>query len=1315
VFKHAACAPQVRASLAAMAGAAALIGFCSQAVAAEADEDEDIELEEVQVTGTRIQSPNVTSANPITSVTSEEMRQLGFVNVADALTMLVPQNISTYMPTMVGDDQAGFGGGGMEGIDRGSFFIGNTIANLRGLDPGFGSRTLTLVDGRRMPSTSSQAEVVDLNIIPSNLLQRMDVVTGGASATYGSGAMAGVVNLVLNNRMTGVNVDMDYGVNEAGDGSSPHLSVSGGMPFFGGKAHGLFGIEWQDQKAIRDCATARDWCAESRALLNNYTNFPGPQVDQTFTPTAGYEDYPARFQVANVRRSQFAPTGTLFYNNANVTSNLMFNENGTDLEEYALGFRGGTGNNAMNGDSYADGTSSPLATKFTAMRPSTERKSLFVNFEYNFTERTTGYVQANYAKTESLNRNPYTTGNYCVRFDTQGVAAQLGAVARAGDTINGYSGGQTNAVDYDTWASGQPTTPIVFPTQGSQWNNSNFRQWLGWSGGASGTTLNAPGFNPPYWVGENTPNGSGVYPDGATLTTPPTYTFANGTPIWIHVKNNPPAGRGWWVMVGIVLTADFEDPGLQATLPEMGRNANAFLAALSPEALNQVRSAFGTGSTHGAIVDQQTGTLLAGFPNTTGGGSGLDSIYGPSPCQGFTAMRKVWYPQLQQYTNQVQEPWRALVGVRGRFGGDWRWDAYYQYGSTDSTSRQNNVATNLRLAMATDAVIDDRVDSATYGQPVCRVVRDGIPVIDYQGRPLSELEALQELADGCQPINLFGSSYEDYNYFPGYDAALTQQQAIDYAFVESVSTGFNSLQTLSISTNGTLWNGWAGPLTGAFGLEVREDKVDNASTSDGASFYERADLARTWADGFGGKTRISEGFAELNMPLVVGLEAVNVLSVNLGARYASYYNKGGAGTTRQDATQNVFNWKASAVYEPFDFVRFRITRSRDLRAAGYRELFIQQPQLPDQFSGSNPWREYNAQSTEGRQERWGQVRVGNAELQPEKSDTLTLGLVLSPGGWAQGMRMSFDYYDIRVKDGISTPFSSSTTATIQSCWTGSGNQDPNPDDPDQVAANGNFDFDYYDPSLGIYPCREITFGTNADGTRNLQDIVNYNSARPQNSLPSQRRGVDVSWNYAFPMSRAFERVPGSMSLTVRATRAMESSGIQLQSGPFVTTCPGGELVSTGNCRTYVDLVGQIRSSVFIPGVAASPKWTGNIITGYSVGDLAMSLSARYIGGARLDKTWCDATQVECANYQNEAGAFLGGSVDDNWVEPYFNFALNGSYDLHVGNLKQFQVFGSVNNLLDKSPPFTGGGISGASSQYHDTMGRAYRFGVRMKF
>jgi outer membrane receptor protein involved in Fe transport len=114
-----------------------------------------------------------------------------------------------------------------------------------------------------------------------------------------------------------------------------------------------------------------------------------------------------------------------------------------------------------------------------------------------------------------------------------------------------------------------------------------------------------------------------------------------------------------------------------------------------------------------------------------------------------------------------------------------------------------------------------------------------------------------------------------------------------------------------------------------------------------------------------------------------------------------------------------------------------------------------------------------------------------------------------------------------------------------------------------------------------------------------------------------------------------------------------------------------------------------------------------------MGVLSLSLSARYIGGAVLDKQWGDSP--DDANYMNDAGQYLAGSVDDNSVSPYFNFALNGSYNLQVGGLKQFQVFGSINNLFDKDPPYSGGYVSGASPQYHDIMGRAYRMGVRMRF
>jgi iron complex outermembrane receptor protein len=735
-------------------------------------------------------------------------------------------------------------------------------------------------------------------------------------------------------------------------------------------------------------------------------------------------------------------------------------------------------------------------------------------------------------------------------------------------------------------------------------------------------------------------------------------------------------------------------------LPPVGRNSYAFLGQLSPEALNQVQAAFNRSPTAGA------------------GNASTQALWGANPCAGFTAIRKVWNPQIQQFTTQKSDTWRTVAGVRGRFGGDWRWDGYYQYGETNSLSKQYNGATNLSFNLAMDAVIDDRefIDgqpNPNFGRPVCRMTRDGLPQLDANGLPMSDTAGLAALAADCKPLNVFGDgsgvAWDGLN-MTSEELAQLQREALAFAFKDSSSEGYTNRQQLSFTTNGTLWDGWgAGPMTGAFGVELSQDKVDNKGTR--GSFFLRSDLT-SWNDSFGGKTRSTEGYTELNFPLVSGLEGINLFSINVAGRYTSYYNKGGEGTTGDSATQNTFNWKYQAVFEPFDFVRLRLTRSRDLRAAGYRDLFLNQPTLPDQTSARNWWRERTQISDENQNERFGYVRVGNPNLKPEKSDTLTLGLVLSPGGWAQGMRISADYYDIRVKDGIFTPFQfSSAASVIETCWRASGNTD--------VEGEPNYGQNIA-PNMDVAACKDITFYTDANGNRDLTDIVYVNASRPENSLPYERRGIDLSLNYNFPLSRAFESLPGSMSFTVRASRALEASGLQqVQITPCDLIGGSGIPQDVGNvfqCRdgyNRVDMVGQIRSNVFIPGISPSPKWTGNIVTSYQLGDLSTSLSARYIGAAALDKTWAD--DPSDPRYQNEFGEFLNGSVDNNWVKPYMNFSLNGSYNLDVGDMKQFQVFGSINNLFDKSPPFTGGGISGASAGYHDTMGRAYRMGVRMRF
>jgi outer membrane receptor protein involved in Fe transport len=1250
-------------------------------------DNDDLELTEVQVTGTRIQLPNVTAANPVTSITKEEMDRLGIVNVADALTTLVPQNISTYMPGLTGDnptytgnDTGGIGGAGSGNspFDRGSLFVGSTIANLRGLDPMFGSRTLTMIDGRRVVSTSNQADVVDLNIIPSNLLERMDVVTGGASATYGSGAMAGVVNLVLNRRLNGVNLDLDYGINEAGDGGSPHVSMSGGTDLFGGKGHALLGLEWQDQHAIRNCAAARDWCAESRALFSNST---GSLSDPTgvLSPLQGFEGYPARVEVTNLRYSQFAPTGTIYSNNINNTSGYRFTADGTGVEGYSYGYRGGTSaGTVMNGDG-------PLATSGTTLRPSSERRSAFSNFEFDFSSTLTGYVQASYATTHALNKNPYTTGNACVRFNTPGVAGTPAAHGDVG-TVVIYDSNGTAVFTPNPDGSATGGGPYTFTPRSTDFiGNANFRAFV------QAPTIGFP--NHPYWYAETDPS------VGATPTNPPTFSFGgHATGVW-HKVQRTAAGPLMWLLYSITLTEPFDDPGVPAVLPTNGHNAYAFLNQLGPEALTAVQQGFGNASTTGAT------------------NSALVALYGGAPCGGFTTIKKVWNPQVNQWTSQQSNTWRAVSGLRGRFGSDWRWEAYYQYGATDSTSKQRNVMTNLSFAFAMDAVIDDRLDSEgnpvvadSYGKPICRITRDGVPIFDNTGRPLSDPAGLAAIAAGCQPLNIFGTSFSSAAYAAGYDAAATQQAALDYAFKDNISDGSNSLQTLSFTTSGTLLAGWAGPLTGAFGIELRQDSVDNVGSR--GPYYERADFSRAWGDAFGGRTRVAEGYTELNLPLVSGVEGVDLWTVNAALRWGFYNNKGGAGTTGQSLTQSTPNWKFQTEFAPFDFLRFRVTRSHDLRAAGYRDLFLNQPGIPDQASGVNPWRERTPDSDENQRERWGFVRVGNAHLKPEKSDTLTLGMVLRPGGWAQGMNLTVDYYSIRVRDAIYTPFT--FLSPITSCWENSGNVPATyfdgGIDPDAPGVNGLFNPD-------LPECREIAFANALDesgepipGSIDLTDIVSYNASRPANNLPLQRRGLDLALNYNFPLSRAIEGLPGSVSLSLRGTRALEASGIQQSCGSFTTIDGTTQCVDT---FTPVQLVGQIRSSVYVPGVSASPKWAGNISASYLYGNMTATLSARYIGAAHLDNTWSDDPASPA--YRNDLGQLLNGSVDNNRIDPYFNVSLNGSYNLKVADLRQFQIFGSINNLFDKSPPFTGGGISGASAGFNDTMGRAYRMGMRLKF
>src|SRR5262249_6158157 len=152
-------------------------------------------LELVVVTGSRVQRTGFTTPTPTTVVGAVDLERAATTNPADFLNNYVPAFAPTVTP---GTSQLS------------TLRPGGNIANLRNLNNVNGARPLTLVDGRRYVATNPTGSV-DMDVIPSALIERIDVVTGGASAAYGSDAVAGVVNIIFKHNYEGVELNAQGG------------------------------------------------------------------------------------------------------------------------------------------------------------------------------------------------------------------------------------------------------------------------------------------------------------------------------------------------------------------------------------------------------------------------------------------------------------------------------------------------------------------------------------------------------------------------------------------------------------------------------------------------------------------------------------------------------------------------------------------------------------------------------------------------------------------------------------------------------------------------------------------------------------------------------------------------------------------------------------------------------------------------------------------------------------------------------------------------------------------------------------------------
>jgi len=198
------------------------------------EEPEPTQLETVTVTGSRIPRAQIEGPAPVIVVTAADIKADGFVSVPDVLRAITQNG---------GETQS------QQSASGADFSPGAQQVDLRGLGP---NHSLVLVNGRRIADFplpfKGRSNFTDISSIPLGMIERIEILTGSASAVYGSDAIAGVVNIILKDRADGTTLDYRYGDTTRGGAQSHRLSFSTG--FTGEKLHGVLGVELTDQKPL---------------------------------------------------------------------------------------------------------------------------------------------------------------------------------------------------------------------------------------------------------------------------------------------------------------------------------------------------------------------------------------------------------------------------------------------------------------------------------------------------------------------------------------------------------------------------------------------------------------------------------------------------------------------------------------------------------------------------------------------------------------------------------------------------------------------------------------------------------------------------------------------------------------------------------------------------------------------------------------------------------------------------------------------------------------------------------------------------------
>ena len=359
---------------------------------------------DIVVTGSRISRRDYNSDSPISTVNSAQLQSSGQPSLDRAIGEL-PQFSAAQGASEVGDVQGGLG-----------FSGGQSYSDLRGLGP---IRSLVLLDGRRLMPSSPEGSI-DLNTIPTSMIESVEVITGGASATYGSDAVAGVVNFKLRQKFSGLELSAQNGLTTQGDGATHQVSAIVGHNFGGGRGNVVLALEYADRDLIE--GSTRPFFANIRQLARpaegiiGAGNYGGgaPTIASVNAVLAGY---PGTTPIAGTGNY----TGAI---GVNTDGTLFTSAAGTNCAQNYKGVGAVKGANISTNCTTAQVA---LGQYFGVQVPLTKYNA-FARANYQLADHVTVYGQFNFMRSSAIDQtgpgsskpslplivpqnNPFVTGN----------------------------------------------------------------------------------------------------------------------------------------------------------------------------------------------------------------------------------------------------------------------------------------------------------------------------------------------------------------------------------------------------------------------------------------------------------------------------------------------------------------------------------------------------------------------------------------------------------------------------------------------------------------------------------------------------------------------------------------------------------------------------------------------------------------------------------------------------------------------------------------------------------------------------------------